>query len=141
VFPALEIVAVLGLAAFRLTRLVTTDTITDPLRGWLYRWAWDESTPIEVTAPDGRRVLVPSPRAAWRTWLYDLLTCPWCLGVWFSAAVWALWKYGDAPGRGFIAVFAIAGFQGAIGQFVVGSEPDAVDKIAVVDDDRKPEVE
>ena len=56
------------LAAARLTRLVTDDTITEPLRVW---------------ASD-RRVL------------YELVTCPWCIGFWISlgcVAVW--WTTGD----------------------------------------------
>lgn len=140
--PSLAVLVVLAFAAFRITRLVVEDTITDPIRGWFYDLVWDSENPRTVTLPDGRRVLVPSPRhGGFLTWLYDLVTCPWCLGVWVSVAVYCAWRFGTAHDGnvvdGILAVAAIAGGQGAIGQWVVSNEPDAVEKIAVVPDDRE----
>lgn len=50
-----------SLASFRLTRLVTADTLFDRPRGWATR----------------RMGLKAS----------DFLGCPWCVGMWLSAAV------------------------------------------------------
>lgn len=50
-----------GLAVYRLTRLVTVDTITDPWRSWL--------------------------TGAFTGWLIELLVCGWCLSVWIAAGV------------------------------------------------------
>jgi hypothetical protein len=52
--------AVGALAVHRLTRLVTEDTITDPLR-----------RPVLEERPESR--------------LADFLTCPWCVSVWVAA--------------------------------------------------------
>lgn len=59
---ALEFV-LLALAAYRLTRLVAVDTITQPARDW-----------IEY-------------RVGGLSHWYTLVTCPFCVGFWVSAAV------------------------------------------------------
>jgi hypothetical protein len=51
------------LAAARIVRLVTEDTITEPARAWI-----DEHAPEKLS---------------------DLVTCPWCMGVWVAAGVFA----------------------------------------------------
>lgn len=56
-----------ALAVARLTRLVTTDTITEPVRNWL-----------AVIRP-GR--LAERPRVA------EFLTCPWCISFWIAIGV------------------------------------------------------
>lgn len=63
---ALELV-VLVLAAYRLTRLVSLDTITESLRDELATWD---------------RV----PR-----WVGELVQCGFCAGVWVSWLVYVLW--------------------------------------------------
>src|SRR5690242_20889167 len=68
--PWLFVVA--ALAAARITRLVTRDTITQPLRLWL----------INRSGVDSR--------------LAELLSCDWCSGVWVSSAVvGTTWAWGD----------------------------------------------
>lgn len=64
--------AITVLAVCRLTRLVTTDALAQPLRDW----AFTRTAP----RPDGR----PAVRG-WR-YLAKLLTCDWCAGFWISAA-------------------------------------------------------
>lgn len=78
---------VLALAVYRLTRLVTTDALTDPLRGRL-----------------GRR-----PK------LVSFLECPWCVSVWLAAAVvveveerW--WWTFAAPAALVLALSAVTGY-------------------------------
>lgn len=64
----------LTLAAYRLVRLWMFDVIAEPIRG---------------------RVIGGYTRTGWllqrpnrfKLWLYELLTCPWCLGVWVSFAL------------------------------------------------------
>lgn len=53
------------LTVYRLARIVTVDTISQPWRRWLTR------------------------RYA-AGWMLDLLMCPYCLAVWFSAAAGVL---------------------------------------------------
>lgn len=64
-WTALVIVVFVGSVA-RLTRLVTADSITDPIRGWT------EATVKRV----GSRLL-------WR-YVDDLITCPWCVSMWIG---------------------------------------------------------
>lgn len=109
--PSLAVVVVLGFAAFRATRLLTRDTITGVFRDRLFHFAWDVEHP--TPDPTSRKAL-PTARAAWRTYLYEGLTCPWCLGVWVSGAVYAGWRWGGTWGRGIITVTAIAGVQAVI---------------------------
>ncbi len=118
--PDLGVVVVLALAAFRLTRLLAADTITDPWRGWLFRWAWND----EVLTDDGTGHLTPTPRGGgWRTWAWMLATCQWCLGVWIAVAVYAGWRWGGDVAQAVVVVLAVAGVQGALAQFVIAAEP------------------
>lgn len=88
--PVLDL-AVDGAAAYRLTRLVTTDTITAPLRDRIGdRWP---NSPLDV-----------------------LVNCPWCTGVWVAAGVQAAallaprwWR----PAARGLAIAAIAGVAGS----------------------------
>jgi len=65
---ALELVIV-GLATYRLTRLVTADRIMDWLRAWV------------------------ESRSAWAGYL---VTCDWCLSIWLAPPlVWAMVVHGD----------------------------------------------
>lgn len=89
-----------ALAAYRATRIFTRDSITDPWRDRLFEWAWDDSS--------GQT----QPRNALRTYVYELLTCPMCLGVWFAAGAYVTYRYWDnTVTRGVLYVLAIAGLQ------------------------------
>ena len=74
------------LAAYRLTRLVTTDTISDPVRDEvlerIYRAGYwkDMAPPLQGWSELARADEEP-PRLA------ELLTCWWCAGWWVSALV------------------------------------------------------
>ena len=101
----LALVAVLGTASYRLTRLVTRDTITDGLRTAVGRWAWDQHR--------------EQWRGGFRRRTHQLITCPFCLGVWISAAVfvWAdLAQLGPETGVAgdVVLVAAVAGVQGLL---------------------------
>lgn len=58
------------LAASRLVRLVTEDSITQPLRDFV-----DDHAPDKIS---------------------ELVTCPWCMGVWIAGGVMVARRY--APG-------------------------------------------
>jgi hypothetical protein len=96
-------VLILGLACFRITHFLTSDTLTMPFRAWLV----DER--IEPDAL-GRMVQIPIPKPpAWRGVLGTLITCTWCLGVWVAAGLVVglrVWKAGTAV---VVLVAAVAG--------------------------------
>ena len=76
------------LAAYRITRLVTDDTITEPVRDRLLEHVYrndywkDMAPPIQGWSEMARADEEP-PRLA------ELLTCRWCAGFWVAAAVTA----------------------------------------------------
>lgn len=63
----------IGLAAYRLWRVFALDTIADRPREWLY---------------DRHGVV-------WE-FVADLLSCPWCIGFWYSCA--GAWIVADVEG-------------------------------------------
>jgi hypothetical protein len=98
---------VLALAVARLTRLVTTDTITEKIRNaMLTRWPnsivvfGDSEVTVEAVDTLGYRVGRLSSGArvfrsgeVWvalepKTWS-TLLSCDWCLSVWVGILMWA----------------------------------------------------
>jgi len=80
-------------ATYRLVRLAIEDTIFDEPREALHEWC-EKGGPI-------------------RGWFLDLITCPWCLGVWFSAAVTVATRRHRRGGfvYGFIWWMAVAAAQ------------------------------
>jgi hypothetical protein len=125
-------VLVVALAAYRATRVVTRDSISEAFRDRLYRWAWVESDEAElyvlawslakgepfpgwVNVPEGG--WPPMPRnGGLRTYVSELFQCPWCLGVWVSFALLAVWCWGVHDGIGVLRFLvlglAVAGVQG-----------------------------
>jgi hypothetical protein len=91
---------ILGLAAFRLTRLVIDDTITKPLRSWVFiRWPAQD---VEYEAGDkvtgGTFQMAGKLYANEPTWIGDrlatLLGCYACTGFWVAVIVflaYGLW--------------------------------------------------
>lgn len=70
-------------ASARLTRLVTTDALTAPMRDpMLYRVL--RPRPERKAIENGDEVDPPTPT---REWFYTLLTCRWCAGFWITALV------------------------------------------------------
>lgn len=70
----------LALAAFRVTRLIGWDSITEKIRQRIL---------VKATgAMHGSRRVV----TARKTMLAKLISCPWCLGWWVCLAWWAAWE-------------------------------------------------
>lgn len=129
---------VVVLAAYRATRIVTTDSITAPARDRLYRWAWVEPDEVVAYAAAAERVRTagfhvgtdgdrppPLPRAGGlRTYISELFNCPWCLGVWVSYIVAAVWWWGVRDG-GPVLVYLVVGLAVAGAQGFLASRADA----------------
>ena len=74
----LGILLVLGLAVFRLTRLIVFDKIMEPFRRPFF-------TEIEEKDEQGKVeiYLIPKEKGI-RSWIGELLSCYWCTGFWVS---------------------------------------------------------
>lgn len=94
---------ILGLASFRLTRLIVFDKITEFIRHPFF----DE---IEEEGEDGTMEVYYLPkRTPIKKFIGELLSCYWCTGVWISALVVAGYLLLPTIFVPIILVFAIAG--------------------------------
>ena len=72
-----------AIAVYRLAVLVSKDKITDRPRNVLRNIGYTQ----QGLRASGRG------RGAAR-WMFQLVTCPWCVSLWFAAGVVALTRYG-----------------------------------------------
>ncbi|NRD79072.1 DUF1360 domain-containing protein [Bacillus sp. BRMEA1] len=79
--------AILALASFRLTHLIVFDTIT-----WFLRKPFVSINTI-VDASGRTNHYMEIRGKGWRYWMGSLLTCHWCMGVWCSLIVVALYFF------------------------------------------------
>lgn len=104
---------VLGLAGYRLTRLLVLDTILDGPRGWvLHQLACPPEGTTRATSPT---VLGPTNRRrprgrALRAKLAELLQCTYCVGVWVMLGLAAWWHWAPQA-RWAVFVAAAMGLQ------------------------------
>lgn len=82
---------VLGLGAFRLTRLMTTDVILNPVREWI----WKKSPPSQ-------------------SGIGYLITCDWCSGIWASSLLVVLYTISVSLAMTVGGVFALAALVGIL---------------------------
>lgn len=97
-------VLVSALCAYRAARVVAVDTITDPFRYWLHRRGYF------VTMTSVGADVEPRPHRMLVRWAYGLVSCPYCIGFWFSLATWWCWRNVDGS-HVWIAAAAVAGVQ------------------------------
>jgi len=71
---SLEEIFIIGLASFRLTRLIVFDKITEFIRSPFF----------DEVIEDDEVYLVVKPKGI-RKWIGELLSCYWCTGIWVSA--------------------------------------------------------
>jgi hypothetical protein len=62
--------AVLSFAAYRASRALALDTITEPVRDWLDIWSSGRALPRK---------------------LYELMSCGWCNGFWLAGVTYAVY--------------------------------------------------
>ena len=98
----------IGLASFRLTRLIVYDKITEFLRSPFLQ----EQTEIDE---NGEEViyLIPKEKKFFR-FFGELISCHWCTGIWVSTFLVSLYLIYPTIGEIFILVFSIA----AVGSIV-----------------------
>ena len=95
------VLAVLALASFRLTTLFVTDTILDRPRNALHRRFPITDTYVDEK-PRNKRVKAQYVNASEPKWFVsrgtfigDLTSCYFCLGVWVSVGLGLAWRFAD----------------------------------------------
>lgn len=98
--------------SLRLTRLAVDDAITAPLRLAFAKRQYADGKLDAATQ-------LPAPHPAWK-FLYELFDCPWCMGVWTSAASfgWA-YAYGESAAFVWVAGAASASWLVGLGSVLV----------------------
>jgi hypothetical protein len=86
------------LAAYRVTRLVTTDKIAEPVTEHV-RW-WFERRWMRVHGSGSD--------AEWNSRLAYMLSCPWCLGFWVSGVMSVILSVAYGLDSLFITWFAMS---------------------------------
>lgn len=99
----LGILLVLGLAAFRLTRLIVFDKIMEPFR----RPFFSEIEEKDVETGQVEIYLIPKEKGI-RGWIGELLSCYWCTGFWVSLCLTFFYLTHTKIGEIFIFIFAVA---------------------------------
>ena len=101
-------ILILGLASFRLTRLIVYDKITEFLRSPFFN-------EVEETNEDGTKdiYLLPKEKGL-KKWIGELLSCFWCTGIWVSIGITLLFLSGARWGSFIILILAVA----AIGSII-----------------------
>lgn len=107
------LIVVMGLASFRLTRLIVYDKITAFIRAPFF----DE---IEEKDENGLTeiYLVPKKKGL-QSWIGELLSCYWCTGFWASLFLFGLYLYEPVIGQFLILLLAVAAI-GSILEVIVG---------------------
>lgn len=78
------VLVVLGLGTYRVTRLITTDTVTAPLRYALARRFPGGTRPL-VRPETGKDI--PETGEVHFHWVVELIYCDWCVSVWVAAVL------------------------------------------------------
>ena len=117
IFTAL-VLLVLALAAYRITRLVVEDSLTERPRGWMRRrfplagdqFAGENSRP-KRGKPLYNHTSHPQWVASQDTFVGKLLDCTYCSGAWVSAGVFSAWHWGGPVAWWILVAVAVAGAQ------------------------------
>lgn len=99
-------VLVVGLAAYRLARIVAVDSISEPFRTWVF-WTGHAD-------PDGTDEPPVTSRPL--TWLYGLVSCAYCAGWWIALGLYAAWV-NLGWSRPLIGAVAVAGVAAQLAGF------------------------
>lgn len=102
---------VIGLGSYRVTRLIVLDSLFDEPRMWFLRRLASRPPGGKFVPPTGEMVKLRGPRLPRaRIKLAEGLQCTFCVGVWITVGLAALWHY-VGWSRGPIIVAGICGLQ------------------------------
>lgn len=100
---------VVAFAAYRVTRVVVADTISDSFRAWVWARSYERIDDYDSLADTDTRT---ARRSWWWEKFYQLVSCPHCTGFhvsWVLYLGWFHWHVSFV--RPFIAAVAVAGIQ------------------------------
>lgn len=102
----------LGLASFRLTRLIVLDKITTFIRKPFMEEIEEKNEKGEI-----EEYIVLKGKGI-RRWIGELLSCYWCTGVWVTTGLYLLMIFYPFAGKPFLIIFAAAGVAGILESIV-----------------------
>ena len=106
---------VYAMAVFRITRFVTSDTLTDNAREWLRVKSHTEYVKRDLLTQVVVNTKTDTNRSLY-SWTWKLVTCPWCLSVWASTGV-VLFAYFQGSWFVYVAyVLALSGVTGFLAE-------------------------
>ncbi|WP_153124974.1 DUF1360 domain-containing protein [Peribacillus tepidiphilus] len=92
----------LGLASFRLTRLIVFDKITEFLRSPFFDEVEEEENGV-------KEIYFIPKKDGLKGWIGELLSCYWCIGVWVSIILVFSYYFIPSWSGPVITVLAVAG--------------------------------
>ncbi|MCU9612422.1 DUF1360 domain-containing protein [Caldibacillus lycopersici] len=106
-FDAWSIILI-ALAAFRLTRLIVFDKITEFIRAPFF----DEITELDEFGKE--EIYVTPKKAGIKKWIGELLSCYWCTGIWVSIFLVIIVYFYPIYAEPLIIVLAVAAIAAII---------------------------
>lgn len=100
-----------ALAVFRLTQLVTEDTITEPFREWLRAKSHTEYVKTDLLTKVVVETKIDTNNSVW-AWAWKWATCPWCCSPYLATAVVLLAYF---QGSWFLYVAYVLALSGVTG--------------------------
>ncbi|QFT88430.1 Sporulation protein YjcA [Bacillus sp. THAF10] len=98
----------LGLASFRITRLIVFDKIAGFIRKPFLEEREEQNEHGEI-----EEYIVIKGKGL-RRWMGELLSCYWCTGVWVTTGLFLLIMFYPMAGKPVLLIFAAAGVAGII---------------------------
>jgi Protein of unknown function (DUF1360) len=80
---------VMALATHRLTRLIVRDGIAEGAREWLRRRGYEQGALVDNFSGEQKASVTRSRHNLW-SWLFELVSCSWCVSVWTGGGVVAI---------------------------------------------------
>lgn len=103
--------ATIALAAYRITRVIVSDTITQSFRAWIWRRAYQ---PDGYDSRTDRETIGRRPGMVGWAWekAFQLVDCPFCTGWHVTLAFYWAWHYWHAAWvRPVLSALAAVGMQ------------------------------